>query len=130
MKMKPLTQSYNDGLLSIYSVANDAEPGKLPTRTLQLKQTGIRYAERMVGLNRFWQSMRENVQVERVLRCPKVTGVARLGVVITEDGSQYQIEQVQYPPDIEPPSMDLTLSLVESHYDVADEPEAGDGDDG
>jgi hypothetical protein len=46
-------------------------------------------------------------------------------VAIPNDGKQYRIIQVQYPEDMEPPVMDLTLEELLQDYDIAE----GDGTD-
>jgi len=117
--MKSTTQPYNDGLLTIYQVGNIADPGDTPVDGLKTKNTGIPYDNLTVGMNRFWQGKQLDIKIARLLRCPRLPMVNPLDVVTTEDGQTYRIEQVQWPKDIEPPSMDLSLSA----YAVAEDME-------
>lgn len=110
--MKPTTQTYNDGLLTISRIENTASPGDFAVPSLVEKHAGIRYENRTVGMSRFWQGKQLDVRIDRLLRCPLIRDVHPLDVVTTEDSQTYQIEQLQYPQDIEPPSMDMSLSAI------------------
>lgn len=126
------TQSYNDGVLNIYSVENVASPGEMPADKITLKES-LRYEERTVGMTRFYAAMQNNVNIKYVLRCPRIRSVSTLDVAIPNDGKQYKIVQIQYPKDVEPPSMDLTLEELTAVYDIwqpdPEEPEeGGEGD--
>ena len=115
--MKKKIQSFNDGLVSIYSLTNVAEPGKMPIKALSLKRK-LRYAERVVGLQRYNTGLQNNVQVRYVLRCPLLRDVSPQDIAVPLDGVQYRIWQVQYPPDVFPACMDLTLEIIEQKYEV------------
>jgi hypothetical protein len=116
--MKPITQQFNDGVLSVYSVDNIAEDGDLPKKELKIKQGGLRYEERTVGMNRFWTAMQNNSKVEQMLRIQRINGISLQDVAIPNDGEQYDIVQIQFPKDIEPPCMDLSLQKVSAIYDI------------
>lgn len=118
MKLKSQTQQFNDGIANIYSIKNIAEDGNLPVYEPTLKVGSLRYEERTVGMSRFWAASRENTKIERVLRLPRIDFVNREDVIVPIDGEQYEIMQVQYPPDIEPKCMDLSLQRVEVAYDI------------
>ena len=111
-------QQYNDGVLSVYAVENIAEDGDMPKTGLALKQGGLRYEEQIVGVTRFWAAMQSKTKIERVLRTPRIDSVSTNDISIPIDGKQYTIKQVQYPPDVEPPSMDLSLERSEVPYDI------------
>jgi len=126
------TQSYNDGVVVVYAVENIAQPGSMPADKITQKES-LRYDERTVGLNRFYAAMQNNVNIKYVLRCPRIRSVSTLDVAVPNDGKQYKIVQIQYPQDVEPPSMDLTLEELTPVYDIwqpePEVPEEGDGDD-
>ena len=117
--MNKQTQTFNDGVVSIYKVADLALPGDLPVEGLVLQQT-LRYKERTVGLNRFYQAMQNNIKVDFVIRCPEVRGLSEKAtdilVAILIDGQQYKVMQIQYIEDAQPPSMDLTLERIGEPY--------------
>lgn len=106
--MRSKAERFNDGVVKVYAVTNAAPPGGKPVEALALKQT-LRYKERTVGLTRYYAALQANVRVQYVLRCLRVPGVSTQDVAIPNDGKQYKIAQVQYPEDVTPPVMDLTL---------------------
>lgn len=104
-----ITQTYNDGIIKIYSVADSAQPGYAPVRTRTLAYT-LPYAERRVGVQRRYLAAQNQAEIDRVLRVPAVC-------ITTQDeaniGSvQYRIDTVQTVADVYPPSLDLTLVRV------------------
>ena len=116
---KQKNQTFNDGVANIYSVGNIAPPGGMPKDGLTKKESNIRYKERTVGMSRFWTAMQVNAKIGRLLRMPRVTDVSTQDVVIPTDGEQYKIVQVQYPEDVYPPVMDLSLERIDAAYDIA-----------
>lgn len=105
-----VTQDFNDGMLTVYRVADEAQPGYLPQEKLT-KVVSLPYARRKVGLYRYYQAKQEQTRVQKVLRVPEpAQKIKRLNKVITEDGEEYRIDLVQTVPDVYPPSLDLTLA--------------------
>ena len=131
------TQSYNDGVVSIYTVSDVSQPGGMPVEALTLKEA-LRYEERTVGLTRFYAALQNNVNIKYVLRCPRIRSISTQDVAVPVDGKQYKIVQIQYPQDVEPPSMDLTLEELSPLLTYCSrrrnqilrtvDPEKGDGD--
>lgn len=119
MKPKTLTQTFNSGVVNIYSVGDIAHPGGMPKEGLTLKVGSLRYHERTVGMSRFWAAMQNQTKVDMVLRMPRLETVSTHDVAIPIDGRQYEIKQVQYPEDIDPPAMDLSLERLDKEYDLA-----------
>lgn len=113
-----VTQSYNDGVVTICCVTDAAKPGFKPQPSLALKME-LRYEERRLGLQRYYEGRQNQVQIERVLRVPQRPGLSSQDVAITEDGEQYRIDLVQTVTDVYPPSMDLTLARVDQKYEVS-----------
>lgn len=107
-----ITQTYNDGVVTIYSVTDGAQPGYQPMPVLDEKIV-LRYEERRMGLQRYYQAMQDQVKIERVLRTPRAGGVTSQDVAITEDGRQYRVYMVQAVTDVYPPSVDITLSTID-----------------
>ena len=105
-----VTQDFNDGMLTVYRVTDEAQPGYLPQEKLT-KVVSLPYARRKVGLYRYYQAKQEQTRVQKVLRVPEpAQKIKRLNKVITEDGEEYRIDLVQTVPDVYPPSLDLTLA--------------------
>lgn len=114
-------QTYNDGLVKIYKLGNTAQPGDMPKEGLALKQT-LRYHERTVGVNRYYAALKDDVRIDAVLRCPRIDGIsetkADILIAVPNDGLKYRVVQVQYPEDVTPPSMDISLERLGDEYDV------------
>jgi hypothetical protein len=117
--MSSQTQSFNDGVVQIYTVGNIAQSGNMPKEGLTLKVGPLRYKERTVGMGRFWTAMQAQAQIAQVLRVPQIRSVSTQDIAIPHDGMQYEIKQIQYPEDVEPPVMDLSLERVEADYELA-----------
>lgn len=117
--MKQQTQTFNDGVVNIYSIGNISEPGNMPKEGLTLKVGPLRYEERTVGMGRFWTAMQAQVRVEQILRVPRLDLISSQDIAVPNDGKQYEIMQIQYPKDVEPPSMDLSLERVDADYELA-----------
>lgn len=108
-------QTYNDGLLTVYAVENAGEAGCAPAPVFA-KKAVLRYEERTVGVTRYYAALQANVMVDLVLRCPRAPVVSPRDVAVLHNGRQYRITLIQYPRDVIPPSMDLTLERLEEDY--------------
>lgn len=115
--MSQKQQTFNDGVVKIYSTENTSEPGNKPKEGLALKET-LCYEERVVGIKRYYAAMQNNVRIDMVLRCPIRRNVGTQDIAIPIDEEQYKIKQVQYPPDVMPKSMDLSLERVDEKYEL------------
>ena len=110
-------QTFNDGIVNIYSVSDVAEQGEMPVEKLTLKQT-LRYHERTVGLTRFYTALQANANVKYVLRCPRLRDISTQDIAMPNDDNQYRVSLIQYPEDIEPSVMDITLEELVAVYDI------------
>lgn len=120
-----VTQAYNDGVVTVYAVTDAGPPGGLPVEK-PVKKAVLRYEERRLGLQRYYEGKQNQVEVERVLRTPRRKGVSSQDLAVTEDGQQYRIDLVQSATDVYPPSMDLTLTRITQKYDVSNS-DTGEG---
>lgn len=111
-----VTQPFTSGIVTIYGEQNVAEPGYLPQVQLTEKVT-LRYEERSLGLQRYFNAQQNQIQIERVIRCPRRPGITNQDVAETEDGARYRINMVQGVMDVYPPCMDLTLARYEQVSD-------------
>lgn len=117
MKLPTQTQTFNDGIVNIYSVENIAASGNKPKYKTSTKIENLRFEERIVGMSRYWTALQEQAQIEKLIRVLRINSVTIHDVAIL-DGQQYDIVQVQYFPDVEPPCMDLSLERLEVAYDI------------
>lgn len=107
-----ITQTYNDGVATVYSVSDEAEPGYQPVEKLSFKVL-LHYEERRAGLQRHYAARQNQIHVERVIRVPHAGAVTTQDVVMDEEGRRYRIDLVQLVPDVYPLSDDLTLVAYE-----------------
>lgn len=103
-----VSQTFNDGVVFIYAERDAAAPGYAPQIALSLRTT-LSYAERRVGVQRYYSASQNQSKVERLLRVPKNGLVSNLDRAVTEDGQVYRVDLVQTVPDVWPPCVDLTL---------------------
>ena len=103
-----VTQSYNSGVVTVYAVTDSARTGYQPVEQLTEK-IKLRYEEQRLGLQRYYDAMQNQIQVERVIRVPRAGQITSQDVAETEDGRRYRIDLVQTVDGVWPPSQDLTL---------------------
>lgn len=118
-----ITQVFDDGVVSIYSVTDVGAPGYRPVPRPALKIT-LRYEEQRLGIQRYYQGRQNQVEIERVIRTPRAGHVSNQDIAVTEDGTQYRIDLVQSVDNVWPACQDLTLAKIEQVYDLDGE-EAG-----
>ena len=121
--MSQTIQTFNDGVLSIMQVKLNDNPDitKEQTEVLKTLHQKLYYDERTVGMSRFYQGKQADVKIDRLIRCQRLKNVATTHFAVTEDGQQYYIRQIQYPKDVEPLSMDLTLEVLKTKIQVETE---------
>lgn len=112
-------QTFNDGVVRIYEVKNTAIPGKTPKKSLAIKET-IRYKTRTVGISRMNLAMQDNNRVDKLIECPRREAVTATSVAVFQDGKQYQVINLQYPDDQEPPTMLISMERVGTLYDISE----------
>ena len=103
-----VTQGYNSGVVTVYAVTDSARPGYQPVEQLTEK-IKLRYEEQRLGIQRYYNAMQNQIQVERVIRVPRAEHITSQDVAETEDGRRYRIDLVQTVDGVWPPSQDLTL---------------------
>lgn len=115
--MKP-TQTLNDGIVKIYSIANISPVGDAPVEKLSLKKS-LAFKRRMVGVERLYKAKQVNARVDMLLRCHYMPDVGGQDIAIINGGiSQYSVTDVQYIEDSAPPMMDLTLERLAESYEL------------
>ena len=62
-----ITQRYNDGMLTVYTLTDSAAPGYQPKPELTQKIT-LRYEERRLGIQRYYAAAQSQQRIERVLQ--------------------------------------------------------------
>ena len=109
-----ISQTYNDGIISIYTVTDTATAGYAPIETLSEQPIAVlRYEEQRLGVTRYYQARQNQMEIDRVVRVQKSGLVNTQCIAIDEKGVPYRIDLVQIVQDVYPPSEDLTLYKVE-----------------
>lgn len=118
-------ENFGDGLLAVCEADE-----RTITRT---KMEHIRFGNRTVGVQRFWQAKTAGNKVDKLLAVPlsaldidmiEVNDVVILEneIVIGEKSGQYQILQIQPKYDAKPPALYLSLEkLVHPYKDGRDD---------
>lgn len=108
-----VTQNYNDGVVAIIAVVDRAMPGYQPKPGEPQAKYTLRYEERRLGIQRYYSSLQNQIQLDRVIRVPRVAGITTQDFAVTEGKQIYRIDLVQSVMDVYPPSLDLTLTKIE-----------------
>lgn len=105
-----ITQAYNDGVVTIYTVTDDNAGTGYAPKAVTTELITLAYQERKLGIRRYYEAKQNQIDVERVIRVPKPpVDITNQDVALTEDGNAYRIDLIQTVPDVWPPSLDLTL---------------------
>lgn len=115
-----ISQSYNDGLVTIYSTSDGAQPGYQPR--LQLTPKGVLpFEEQRLGVTRIYEARQAQSEIERVIRVPRTPAFE----IFAQDAAQlvngtrlYRIESAQTTTDVYPASVDLALSRITQRTEV------------
>ena len=113
-----ITQSFNSGVVRIFSVKDCSDPGTKPHPVPDEMKAEVRYDERSLGIRRYFTALENQVQVDRVIRIPKAADISSQDIAITQDGKRYRIDLVQQTSGVYPPCLDLTLTRIEQNYEV------------
>lgn len=108
---REISETYNDGVVKIYSVSDEASPGSMPKEEKTIMYT-LCYREMRMGITRYYTAYQNHQQVERVIRIPKVDKITNQCRAVDEHDIEYQISLTQTVDDVYPPSLDITLSKV------------------
>lgn len=113
--MKPI--AFNDGILDIFSIIDISQDGSAIEERLELKYSKLRFAKRLVGVNRFNLSMQNNIRIDMLVRTPLRPDINTQDIVFI-NALRYRIIQLQHVPEEQamPPCLDMSLELVVVSY--------------
>ena len=116
-----ITQCFGDGVVTVYAVTDAAAPGYQPKPQLvKPPKAMLRYEEQRLGIQRYYEAMQNQIQVERVIRTPRYGQITNQDIAVTEDGRQYRIDLVQTGQNGGTASQDLSLVRSEQIGPVSD----------
>ena len=110
--------TFDDGILTIFTVNNAAAPGMKPVEALTEKgQYYYEYAN--LGVTRYYQAMQANQRVDCVVNVPGWSDIKVTDICTLEDGLRYVIGMVQ--PTVDENGlriMKLSLERMGQAYEV------------
>lgn len=122
--------TFDDGILTIYSVENIAEPGMMPVAVLTEKAKYY-YGFDTLGYNRFYTALQAQQQIESVVNIPGWGNILATDICALDDGSQFRIVMRQPTHDEDGLRITkLSLERMEEQYAVKTENNSGDSPDG
>lgn len=111
-----MAERFSDGIAVISDNNARNGVGNIPRDKLTEKSR-LRFREKTVGINRFYQALQNNSLIERMIRCPRRDDVSVFDIVQLipngTDKDYYKIAQIQYPDEVHPPVMDIALERVD-----------------
>ena len=105
----PISQTYNDGFVILYTVKDTAEVGKMPAPK-EIFFARLDYENRSVGVNQYYTAAQAAIRIERIVRVQARPGIDTKMIAEDETGKKYTVARVQLKTDTHPQSVDLTLT--------------------
>lgn len=90
--------TFDDGILTIYSVENIGEPGMMPVTGLVEKEKYY-YGFDTLGINRYYTALEAQQQIECVVNVPGWSNIAATDICALENGDQFRIVMRQPTAD-------------------------------
>ena len=92
-------QTFNDGILSVYSYDENEMP--------VLKMPALRFENRIIGVTRIYAAAQVKEDFTDLVRVPKIAGISNYNFIVI-NSFEYEIKQIQHISDSNPPCIDLT----------------------
>lgn len=110
--------TFDDGILTIYTVENQAAPGDKPVYGLNEKMKSY-FSYQTLGINRYYTALQADQQISAVVAVPAWDDIRVTDICVLEDGTQYTIMMVQAErDDMGLRIMRLSLERVEQNYEL------------
>lgn len=95
-------ETFNDGICIFHLIDEEGNAGT--------QKEEIRYGERTVGSQRYYEAMTNKVKIDRMIRVPYRPWLTTEYLAVIS-GEVYEIVQVQLIPDTLPRTQNVTLHL-------------------
>lgn len=120
--------TFDDGILTIYTVVNRAALGDKPVYGLIEKMRSY-FSYQTLGINRYYTALQADQQISAVVAVPAWDDIRVTDVCELEDGTQYTIMMVQAEKDeMGLRIMRLSLERVKQNYELPRNSEEGTAD--
>lgn len=102
--------TFDDGIVRLYTITDQAQPGKKPIKGLTLRES-FYFGFETLGINRYYTALQAGDQIESVISIPGWQAIsAAQTVAIMEDGLEYKVVLAQ--PTLDEDGLRITrLSL-------------------
>lgn len=110
--------TFDDGIVTIYSVENIGEPGMKPMIGLVLKDQYY-FGFDTLGINRYYTALQAQQQIDSVINIPGWGDIYVTDVCVLEDGTQFRI--VMRQPMIDDDGLRITklsLERINENYAI------------
>ena len=90
--------TFDDGIVKIYSVENNASKGNKPS-VMTTYKSSFHFGYDDVGIQRYYSAMSNNQLIECVINIDYDRTIKPYDLVVFEDESVFVIDMVQHPTD-------------------------------
>ncbi|HCD43855.1 MAG TPA: hypothetical protein DEQ64_09005 [Lachnoclostridium sp.] len=102
--------TFDDGILTIYSVENMAKSGKKPVYGLVEKSKHY-FGYQTLGVTRYYEAKKADSIIESVVRIPDWNNILATDICILENDVQYRLSMVQ--PTMDENNLRITILSLE-----------------
>lgn len=122
--------TFDDGILTIYSVENVGKPGMMPVTGLVEKEKYY-YGFDTLGFNRYYTALQAQQRIESVVNIPGWGNISATDICALDDGTQFRIVMRQPTHDEDGLKITkLSLERMDEQYAVKTENYPGYSADG
>lgn len=112
--------TFDDGILTIYSVGNAARAGEKPRSVLRLKSQHY-FSFMTVGAIRYYEAKQAMNDISDMVRIWEDRDITTLDICVLEDGNQYKCAQVQHVVEDGLRQTQISLERLNEEYEILDE---------
>lgn len=109
------TETFNDGVCTVYKLTNTAQPGLRPHMSPTLYRK-LNFEYKTIGVKRNYEALQAQVKLDELISVLLDRKISTQDIVVIE-GVQYEIRQVQHKKDTNPETSLLSLVKLEEDYD-------------
>lgn len=109
------TETFNDGVCTVYKVTNTAQPGLRPHMSPTLYRK-LNFEYKTIGVKRNYEALQAQVKLDELIQILLDRRISAQDIVVINE-VQYQIKQVQHKKDTVPFTTLLSLVKLEEDYD-------------
>lgn len=90
--------TFDDGILKLYSIFNNAKNGDMPKETLRYRASYYFHYEN-IGITRYYTALSHSQLLDTVLSIYQDRSISSLDIIQLEDGILYKIDMIQHHED-------------------------------